>query len=232
MMTLRELRDHSDKEFNPILCAQILMAVIQSPIVPESPDDVIADPEQDVFKVAESGSGDLSFVSPAVLLTGRKPNAEDKCYTVGMVIHYIWGEPFEDLAIASEMPFVRLYTVDDGMQSPILCAQKTPNQLETNVMLRLAVALTGGDIGKRAQAAKEIQDWVSGFDSRIVLRLKEGNRIVGELAQGFPKNTRRMMIRSGQTIRCGGAKYSIVNEHVVDYMPGQHVLEVAVRHAG
>ena len=70
------------------------------------------------------------------------------------------------------------------------------------------------------------------FAIGAVLRLKEGNRIVGELAQDFPKNTHRMMIRAGQMIRYGGAKYSIVNEHVVDYMPGMHVLEIAVRHAG
>lgn len=232
MMTLRELHDDSEREFDEELCAQILLSVLRSDVVPLSPDDVIADPDQDVFEVRRSCSGDFSFASPQILMDGREPTAEDKQYALGMIVHYLWSDEYEDLAITSKMPLVRLYAVNDEQKSPLLrdvdIAGKLGNSGE-NTLLRLAIALTGSDANKRAKAENEIKEWIYGFDSHVTIVLMEDEIKVGQYEHRFSINSpKRLQIRAGNVLNQAGARYRFLQNEVIEFKPGKRTVGIAV----
>lgn len=230
MMTLRELRDDPNRNIDEELCAQILQSVLRSDVVPLSPDDVIADPDQDVFEVRRSSSGDFSFASPQVLMDGREPDDKDRQYALGMVIHYLWCDEYQDLAIVSRMPLVRLYAVNDEQESPLLRDAHIRSKLGNsgnNTLLKLAIALTGGDANRRTRAKAEIERWILGIESQVTFRLMEDGGEVGQYEYKF-KNPRGLKIEAGRVLSCKGARYRFLEDRIIEFRPGRRTLEIAV----
>lgn len=237
MMTLREMRDDPnlkyDEERSAEICAQILFAVFQSEVVPMSPDDVIADPEEDVFEVRRSDSGDFSFAPPEVLMTGRDPDDGDRRYVIGMIIHYLWSNVHEDLATAARMPLVRLYALRDEQKSPLLYDAGIRRKLGDsgeNDLLKHAIALTGSDADKRTEAEAQIRKWILGIESQAVFVLMENGVNVGQYVHTFQKgNPRNVKLSAGKGLTCNGVQYRFTEDRLIEFRPGRHAFEIAVK---
>lgn len=233
MPTLREVHEGEKFDFTEVIQAQILTAVIDSEEVPCSPDDIIVDVANDVFEVSKSASGDMSFASPEMLLKGKIPDQNDQNFVLGMVIHYMYQEPGNDLAMKASNSLIPLY-LKDYEEGRLLLADEElaadPGLLRNDDPLGSAAVLTGRNFAARTNERSKLAQWILRQPSQVSIRFMNGGECVKTLHRDFPTDRRtNITLSKGKMLEANGAVYQIAEDCRIIHRPGRHIEMVPVR---